>query len=72
MINKQDVTRFIEDAKLETQEIAIIIMANKDGVSYYVEGNGMKIAAALILVAKKDQNFSNCLGVAAAYFEDKD
>lgn len=70
MINKQDVIRFIEDAKLETQESAVVIMANKDGVSYYIEGKGIKISAAMILVAKKDQNFMNCLTAAAAYFED--
>lgn len=71
MIDKQDFIRFVENVKPKTLESAIIIVTSDNNVSYYIEGNPVKLAASIGLVAKEDQDFMSLLEVAASCYEEK-
>jgi hypothetical protein len=66
MINKQDIIRFVVGCKLEPMVSALVIVTDDKRVSTYVEGNNTTLAAALVLVARKNPDFKEVLVAAVA------
>lgn len=66
MINKQDIIRFVVGCKLEPMVSALVIVTDDKRVFPYVEGNNTTLAAALILVARKNPDFKEVLVAAVA------
>ena len=66
MINKQDIIRFVVGCKLEPMVSALVIVTDDKRVCPYVEGNNTTLAAALVLVARKNPDFKEVLVAAVA------
>ena len=66
MINKQDIIRFVVGCKLEPMVSALVIVMDDKRVYPYVEGNNTTLAAALVLVARKNPDFKEVLVAAVA------
>lgn len=66
MINKQDIIRFVAGCKLETVISALVIVTDDKRAFPYIEGNNTTLAAALVLVARKNPDFKEVLVAAVA------
>ena len=66
MINKQDIIRFVAGCKLETVISALVIVTDDKRACPYIEGNNTTLAAALVLVARKNPDFKEVLVAAVA------
>ena len=69
MINKQDIIRFVEGIELEKLKSAMVFVTDDKSVCHYIDGSQTKLAAALVLLARKDPDFKAVLIAAAEYSE---
>lgn len=68
---KSDIIQFVEKVNIDPLKSAIVLVTNEKEENFFIEGDQITLAAALVLVAREHPDFKAMLLTAAAYFVEE-